>query len=226
MSRSSHRSPGIVLVAAGACFALIGCSSFTTYKTATPLRKGKTMTVVAPQVNAAGPKETGKAPFPEVAVSVRHGLTDKLEVGGTLSGLPLGQAMSALGFEAQGKRHMWRSSSGRVDVALAGGVGYQVFATSGATFEMIHANLPVIVGINLGRHQLVLAPNLSWQRWYSTGARPVDVGAYGSSLGFRWQVSRRFAILPEFSWARSPTALTKYDNTILLHAGIGLVFGR
>jgi hypothetical protein len=219
---------GLALVLAGLwCLASAGCASFTTYKSARPLPKGATQALLAPQLDAAGPKETGKAPFPELAVSVRHGLTERLEVGATLIAVPLGDAMSAVGLEGLSKLHLHRTRSGRIDIAVGAGAGYRVFATSGATFEMIHASVPLIMGVNIGRdHQLVFSPTLAWQRWYSTGARPVDIPSLGASLGWRWQLSRRFAIFPELSFARSGTALSKFDNTTLLHAGVALVFGR
>lgn len=221
------RPYALVMLAGIWCVGALGCASFTTYKSARPLRKGATQALVAPQLDAAGPAETGKAPFPELAVSVRHGLTERLELGATLIAVPLGEVMSAVGLEGLSKLHVHRSQSGRFDVAVGAGAGYRVFATSGATFEMVHASVPLIVGVNLGRsHQLVLSPTLAWQRWYSSGARPVDIPSLGASLGWRWQVSQRFAIFPELSFAKSGTALAQFDNTALLHAGVALVFGR
>jgi hypothetical protein len=207
--------------------ALSACSSFTTYKTARPLSKGATQTLVAPQLDSAGPKDTGKAPFPEIAVSVRHGITERIEVGGTLTVLPLGEAMQTLGFEGLGKLHLHQTRGGRVDLAVGAGAGYRVYSSSGAVFEMVHASVPLIVGINLRRSdQLVIAPAVAWQRWYSTGARPVDVPSLGVSLGYRWQISQRFALMPEMTLASSPTALAGFGDTAMAHVGIALVFGR
>lgn len=207
--------------------ALSACSSFTTYKTARPLSKGATQTLVAPQLDSAGPKETGKAPFPELAVSVRHGVTETIELGGTLTLLPLGEAMQTIGLEGMGKMHLYQTRSGRVDLAIGGGVGYRVYSSSGAVFEMVHASLPFIVGINLRRRdQLVIASSLAWQRWYSTGAHPVDIPSLGMSLGYRWQITHRFALMPELTVASSPTALRGFGDTAMAHAGIALVFGR
>lgn len=225
IARSSVRAACSLAVALGLLL-MVGCSSFTTYRTARPVPKGRTQTLVAPQMSGAGPRETQKAPFPELAVSVRHGLTHKLELGGTLTVLPLGQAMRELGVEATAKRHVLASAGGRWDVAVAGGLGYRTFASSGALFEMVHASIPLIVGVNLGDDQIVIAPTLAWQRWYATGAHPVDIPSFGASLGYRWQISPRFALLPEISGATSPTAMSGFGETGLVHLGIALVFGR
>lgn len=217
----------LVIIAGLACLCASGCISFTTYKTARPLRKGATQTLVAPQLDASGPAETGIAPFPELAVSVRHGLTDTLEVGGTMVGLWAGDYMKAVGLEGLAKMHLYSTASGRFDVAVGAGAGYRIFGTSGTSFEMVHASVPLILGANLGRgHQLVLSPTLAWQRWYSTGAEPVNIPSIGASLGFRWQITERLALLPEVSWAGSGAALSQFDSIGLLHAGVAVIFGR
>lgn len=223
MISSIHGLARVVPIA----LALSACSSFTTYKTARPLSKGATQTLVAPQLDSAGPEDTGKAPFPALAVSVRHGMTDQVELGGTITLLALGEAMQTIGLEGTGKLHLHQTGSGRVDVAVGAGAGYRVYSSSGAVFEMVHASAPLIVGINVRRHdQLVIAPSLAWQRWYSSGARPVDIPSLGLSLGYRWQISQRFALMPELSVASSPTALSGFGDTAMGHAGIALVFGR
>jgi hypothetical protein len=225
MTSRIHSIAGLGSVLAIA--ALSACSSFTTYKTARPLSKGATQTLVAPQLDSAGPKDTGKAPFPELALSVRHGVTERIEVGGTLTMLPLGEAMQTIGFEGLGKAHLHRTRGGRVDLAVGAGAGYRVYSSSAAVFEMVHASVPLILGINLRKSdQLVIAPAVAWQRWYSTGARPVDVPSLGMSLGYRWQISQRFALMPEMTLASSPAALAGFGDTAMAHVGIALVFGR
>ncbi len=201
-----------------------GCAANGTYKTARPLGKGTTQFMVAPQVSAAGDREGDKIPFPEIAFGARHGLTSKLDVGGTLAVLPLGRFGYSVAIEATAKQHLYRY--GRLERAIGAAAGYRTIESSGAIFESIHATLPLIAGINLGRHQLIVSPTLAWQRWYSQSARPLDVPSLGSSLGFHWQLSQRFALLPEVSWSYSPLKRDTTDETILLHTGIALVYSR
>lgn len=213
-----------VLITALIILTAAACAANGTYKTARPLSRGTTQFLVAPQVNAAGASEGLKLPYPEIALSVRHGLTGKLDIGGTVAVLPLGRLGGSIAVEAAAKRHLY--SRGRLELALGAAAGYRTFESSGAIFEAIHANLPLIAGINLGRHQLVISPTLAWQRWYSQSARPLDIPSIGTSVGFHWQLTRRFALLPEMSWSWSPTAWDKADETVLLHAGIAVVYSR
>lgn len=207
--------------AVGLLLLVTGCASGNTYRTATPLGRGATEVLVAPQVYAAGAPETAKAPFPELAIAVRHGVHPRLDVGGTVTLLPLGKYLNAFGLEATGKAHLWQR--GRVGVAVGAGLGYRTVDASGAPFEIVQASMPLIVGIRLGRHELALSPTLTWQRWYSMGTVPVDIPAAGASIGFRWRIAERWALLPEIGAARSPVGFQAFEQSALLHVGIAVV---
>jgi len=72
----------------------------------------------------------------------------------------------------------------------------------------------------------VLSLSGGYQRYYSSGARPVGVPFLGQSLGFLWQFKRRWALLPELGSARTTTPNFMTDETRLFHAGIALVHTR
>lgn len=215
------------MLAVMALCALAGaCSSFTPYRSARPLAPGRTKMLVAPQINTAGPKEGFKAPFPEIAVGVRRGVTEDVELGGTLTVLPLGEVITELGIEGMVQRHVHRTSSGRVDVAVAAGAGYRYFRSSGAVFEMVNASVPVIMSIHLGENELILSPTVAWQRWVSTGARPIDIASVGMSIGYRWQFATRYALMPELGVASTPTEFAGRGKSALGHVGLALIIGR
>ena len=70
------------------------------------------------------------------------------------------------------------------------------------------ALVPLIAGIELGRHQLVLSVTGGYKRWYSSGtSAPVSVPFVGESIGFLWQLDRRFALLPELLRASDVVSL-------------------
>lgn len=213
------------IAAIAACSApafLSGCTAVNNYRTARTLGQGTTEVIVAPQAHAAGFRGTPKIPFPELSLSVRHGIREKVDVGGTLSGLALGDKVQTFGLEAAAKAHMYRSPGGRFDIAVSAGASYRSVETSGALFEAVQASVPIIFGVNFGDSELAISPVVHWQRWYSMGAAPVDFPAAGMSVGYRWQFSRRYALLPEFGWAYSPTGANAFDESTLLHFGIAL----
>ena len=230
MRRARKKHPVLVLcsalcAAAGLSLAT-GCSSFTTYKHATPLGAGKSKVSVAPQMSTVAGEHGATLPYPELAFAMRRGITDRLDVGGSVAMLPLGDAFSSIAFEGSVQHQVYRSPSGRYELALGAGAGYRATATTGAVFETVHASVPLILGVNLGRHQLVLSPYGSWQRWYSEGTSPVDVPALGTSVGFYWQITRRVALHPELAMAWTPVVINNRGDTRLGHLGIAVVFGR
>ena len=212
----------LLFVAAAFACHLAGCTAVNNYRTASTLGRGTTEIIVAPQAHAAGFRGTVKVPFPELALSVRHGIRENIDVGGTLAGLALGDKIQTFSLEAMAKAHLYRSAGGRFDIAVGASASYRSLDTSGAVFEAVQASVPVIFGIHFGDDELAISPIVHWQRWYSMGAAPVDFPAAGLSLGYRWQFSRRYALMPELGWAYSPTGANAYDESTLLHFGIAL----
>jgi hypothetical protein len=199
------------------------CASHTTYKTTKPVGRGKTLFLAAPQAQGGGPMTTGKALMPEIALGARHGVTDDLDVQGNFTLLPLGQLVTSISAELAVQQHLWTSESQRFELAVATGVGYRYSSTGGAPFEGIHLAVPVIFGINMGRHQLAISPSVGAQRWYATGAEPVDIPFAGMSLGFNWRLSEHWSLLPEVSSSRSSTALADMGSSQLVHFGIAVI---
>lgn len=197
-----------------------GCSATNPYRSPTALGKGTTELLVAPQVHAAGPQDTGKAPFPELAIGARHGVTPTVDAIGTVTALPLGDKLSSYSIEAGARIQLYDGE--RYDIGIGGSVGYRLSRSSGAVFETVHATLPLSVGVRLGRHQLILSPALGWQRWYSMGTNPVNIPSVGASLGFRWKVGERYTLQPELGWSVTPVELNNFERTVLLHLGFAI----
>jgi hypothetical protein len=205
-----------------------GCGATTAYRTTRTAPPGTTDLVFGLQVSgattdAAMNTDDRGAPFPELAIAARHGMTDdvELQVNGTL--LPIAKLTTG-SLEAAAK---WRLlTNGRYSFAVGGGIGYRLTNIGGAIIETGFASAPAIFGIDLGRHQLVLSADIGYQRVYSSGARPVDVPFAGTSLGFVWQVARSWAILPEVGVERTPTMNIITDDSRLFHVGIAAIWRR
>jgi hypothetical protein len=208
-----------------------GCGSSSTYRTTRIATPGHTEWLFGAQVSGAGTmgaSENGEvqnkvAPLPELAIGARRGLDDRFEVqlNGTM--LPLKQANTG-SLELAGKMRL--AEHGRWSLAAGVAGSYRIAQAGGALIEGVTVSAPLIGAVELGRHQLVLSVSGGYQRWYSSGARPVEVPFVGESLGFLWQVSKNVALLPEVGTAWSPTPNFMTQDTKLFHAGFAVLWTR
>ncbi len=212
--------PGLVLALA---LATAACGSYSTYRTTRLASTSKTELLGAVQIAGASAPDGAGVPLPEIAVSARRGVGDRYEVqaNGTLLALKQGRTGS---LELGGKMRLL--TRGRWSLAAGAGVGYRIAESGGAIIEGAFVSAPVIGGVELGRHQLVVSVAGGYQRWYSSGARPVDVPFLGQSLGFVWQIKQRWALLPEIGTAYTPVPNNMADDSRLFHAGLAVVWSR
>lgn len=199
------------------------CGSYSTYRTTRLASAQKTEILVGAQLAGAAVPDGAGAPLPELALSARRGVGARYEVqaNGTLLALRQGRTGS---LELGGKMRIL--SSGRWSLAAGAAAGYRIAESGGAIIEGAFVSAPLIGGVELGRHQLVVSVNGGYQRWYSSGARPVDVPFVGQSLGFVWQVRRRLALLPEIGSAFTPVKNSMTDDSRLFHAGVAVIWNR
>lgn len=207
--------------------ALAGCGSYSTYKTTRIARAGHNEWLFGAQiagvraVDPPGDARGAIAPMPEVALGWRRGFRGRyeLQANGTLFALKQLQTGS---IEVAGKVRILEH--GRWSLAAGLGVGYRLAGSSGAIVEGMFVSAPVIGGVELGRHQLVLSVVGGYQRWYSSGATPVDIPFIGQSLGFVWQVGKNWALLPEIGAAWTPKENFMSETSQLFHVGIAAMW--
>jgi hypothetical protein len=209
---------------------LVACGAGSTYRTTRVVPAGHTEWLFGAQVSGAGtvgPDEGGAdggvAPLPELAIAARRGLDDRFEVqlNGTL--LPIKQAQTG-SLELAGKARFLER--GRFSLAAGAGVGYRITHAGGAVIEDIYISAPLIAGVELGRHQLVLSVDGGYHRLYSSGAQPVNIPYIGQAIGFRWQIGRTWALLPELGSAWTPAANFMTEDSRLFHVGIAALWTR
>jgi hypothetical protein len=199
------------------------CGSYSTYRTTRLASTSKTELLAGVQIAGARAPDGAGAPLPELALSARRGVGDRYEVqaNGTLLALKQGRTGS---LELGGKMRLL--SEGRWSLAVGAAAGYRIAESGGAIIEGAFVSAPLIGGVELGRHQLVVSVNGGYQRWYSSGARPVDVPFVGQSLGFVWQIKPRWALLPEVGTAFTPVPNLMTDDSRLFHAGLAVIWNR
>lgn len=199
------------------------CGSYSTYRTTRLASTSRTELLVGAQIAGARVPDGGGAPLPELALSARRGVGARYEVQANATLLALRQGRTG-SLELGSKVRLLRE--GRWSLAAGAAAGYRIAESGGAIIEGAFFSAPVIGGVELGRHQLVVSVDAGYQRWYSSGARPVDVPFVGQSLGFVWQIRRRWALLPEVGSAFTPVKNTMTDDSRLFHAGLAVVWSR
>jgi len=210
-------------VKALALLLLVGCGSYSTYRTTKIVPAGKTEWLFGAQATGTSAPGQGGAPMPELSAGARRGVGDRYEVQASGTMLALPQLVTG-SLEVAGKLRVVQH--GRWSLAVGAAAGYRLAESGGAIVEGAHVAAPVIFGIDLGRHQLVLAATGGYQRWYSSGAQPVAVPFIGESIGFRWQVGERWALLPEIGAAYTPMSNFMTPDSRLFHVGLAATFTR
>ncbi|MBS1120231.1 MAG: hypothetical protein H6Q90_2459 [Deltaproteobacteria bacterium] len=215
-----------VLGVLGMLAMLAGCGSYTTYRTTRIAKPGQTEWLFGAQASGAIAQDDSTkqaAPLPEFAVAARRAVHDRVELQANATLFPIKAAPTG-SLELAGKLRI--GARGRWSLAVGTGVGYRLAESGGATIEGVFASVPVIAGIELGRHQLVVSVAAGYQRWYASGAHPVGIPFVGDSVGFLWQVGRHWALLPEAGVAWSPTPNFMTEDSRLFHVGIAALWTR
>lgn len=203
---------------------LAGCGSYTTYRSTRIAKPGHTEWLFGAQAaGAALDDRPGVAPLPELAIAARRAVHERVEVQANGTLFPIRAAPTG-SLELAAKYRV--GQRGRWSLAVGAGAGYRLAESGGAVIEGVFASAPVIAGVELGRHQLVVSVVGGYQRWWSSGARPVGVPFIGDSLGFVWQVGERWALLPEIGVAWTPARNFMTDDSRLFHVGVAAMWTR
>ncbi len=194
---------------------LSGCYSFSQLGRARVLNARQTQVFVAPEALLIA-TDSGASVRPTGEVGVRYGVTRDVEFGARIN---------VLGATLTTRIQLLRSQNSHqgVDVLLAPGLAYTVE-------DKLALELPLVIGFNLGEHQLVVAPRLVYQT-RTVAARTSGLISFlytGLSLGFVGQITRDFALMPEISALvllhADPGYATNVSNALGLQAGVGLLF--
>jgi hypothetical protein len=196
-----------------------------TIKTATTLPPGQNQIIAALEGNGGAPIELPVKPLlPELVVGLRRGLTERVDAGIKLTTLPLGRFVFTAGVEGQVRYQLRRRPDSRLVLAIGPAAGFRWVGSSGAAMQVSYATVPLLVGIDVGRHQIVVAPEAGLQLWTSAGSNEVWVPTTGLSLGFVWRLGARFALVPEVAAYRAHVEIDHSRGTTMIHVGLGMLY--
>jgi hypothetical protein len=181
-----------VLIWSALSVLLAGCPSVSTLGLARTLDKGKSQFFVAPEavgfaMTSAG--ATTRFIAPQIEVGARYGVNDRVE---------LGAKAWLVGAAVDGKFALMKSADmgSGMDVSVDVGAAFLNLTANGTSTttsqSLLTLNVPLLVGFNLGGHQLVLGPKVVDMVTFGTAF-------LGSSVGFAFKVSETFRLLPELS---------------------------
>jgi hypothetical protein len=211
---------------------LAGCPSFTTMGTARTIEKGKGQFYVALggislqdwETDSSG--SSNSIGLPSFELGGRYGVADGVEVGGKI--FPIGAELNA-------KVALIRPETpAGLNLSVGPAASVYPFTTGGDTFTMAWLHLPLLVGMNMGGSELVVAPRIS-DLIITGGGDGINTVFAGGSLGFAWKVTDGFRILPEVSISTPIFYAVKAGSTTasdtlnpqgaIVQANVGILLG-
>jgi hypothetical protein len=198
---------------------MTGCPSVAVLGSARTLDRGRTQAAVA--LGVAGGVVT-RRPYndtssssaatvgPQTTVLVRHGVTDRVELGARLwtSGLQL-----------DGKFAVIRSEAPGFDLSIAPSLGVIYVPTTGYV-PSIPIQLAVLGGFDLGWARPFAGPRVMDRIVFYQG--PINTWSLGGSLGISIALGHQLRLVPEVS-VLVPLGSTVTE--VFLEAGLGMTFG-
>lgn len=226
----------ISCAALSAVFFFGGCATFGTMQTASTIGQGKTRIALEPTMWGATGSGTG-ALVPNVAISARYGVSDRVDIGGRV-GIP------APGFELTTKFLVTSPKAKTLAVSIAPSAGGFVLTQGQGAGGVVFLQVPVLIGLKLGTSELVIAPKIHDINVFglassstSSGSASVNLFSVGASVGFSFALGRTFRIMPEVAFVKPVVESAKvssgtdtlsqvYNSQVtLLQIGVSLMFG-
>lgn len=166
--------------------AVCGCATTGVVQTPQPLGRGGAEVAVEP--GAFGLVPSDGFLFPHLGVRAQFGLSDRVDLGGRLD---------AGGIHALSLLALTDPEVDGVAVALAPAVG--VGGLPDDLLISVDGQLPLVVGIPMGEHQLLVGPQV--QLWgFKDSADPMQLAILaGGQLGAEVVLSDQWSLVPEVS---------------------------
>lgn len=177
-------------------FALLftgGCATVGTMQTADTVGRGAFQLGVEPGAWGVSTQGVGVT-VPQIGVSFRYGATDTIDLGARLG---------TSGLEVLSKFQLTDPAQENFVVSIAPSAGGFTLGAGGASTTFFSFQVPVLLGIGVGPHQVVLGPKLREQSVFATldGDSVVahEIGI-GSSLGLAIRLGDVVTLLPEVAF--------------------------
>lgn len=205
--------------------ALLGCATTSGLGTARTLPAGETQVVAGGELGWVG-STPFSSPIGKVDLGVRHGVTDRVEVGGQVGGWPLLVGWVHTGAYVKMRLHRAPSDDRGFDLALAGMASFD-YVTGGGGVDGIGltGQLPLLVSLNTKQgDEWVLGTRIAVQHLRSAGAAPITKPMLGYTLGYAWHV-RGGTVYPTLGMLAAPNPADAHGGKMrTLQLGLELAF--
>jgi hypothetical protein len=200
-----------------------GCATFGTMQTAETVGRGRVQMGLEPSVWQVGVEGAGSLALPSVGVSARVGITDTVDIGGRIG---------SSGPEVMAKVQVTDPERTDLAVSVAPSVAAFGIGVSGVSTTYVAVQVPVLVGLAVGPHQVVLGPKVhvssSFARVSDSTASAQLVGI-GSSFGFAARLGPRITLLPEVALVKPVYVSGSIDGStgdLLGGTGIDVLYSQ
>lgn len=197
-----------------------GCVVFGTFQSARPIGDGAVQVAVEPAATGTWAGVDGHESVYPIGLSVRYGLDERTELG-----LRTGFAMP----ELQLKR-LLTDPGADLALSVAPTLGGWVSDLHGIPVLTVGGQAPLLVGVPLGEHELVLEPKLVWA--FGHGLQdPLDgfLLTAGSSAGCSFRITRGVRVMPEVTGLFPVLYLgswpTRVGGGFAAQGGVAFLFG-
>ncbi len=207
-----------------------GCASQAGLGRATTLSPGVyqfTPTVEATLVSVKNDAtSTTTAPWLTPGVGYHRGVTDRLELGARAWAFGLTNYLTTAGLALDGKFQLFKGVAWHIAVALS--LKYHAVALADSPWHIVAVEVPVLFGLNLGPHQLVLGMRVVDQLLTGQGTNPVNTAWVGAHLGVAIRVHPSAELMPELGVLYSPVRFNgetrdeQRTGASVLHLGLSV----
>jgi hypothetical protein len=207
-----------------------GCASQSGLGRATTLAPGVfqfTPTVEATLVSVKNDAtSTTTAPWLTLGVGYHRGVTPFLELGARAWAFGLTNYLTTAGLAFDAKVQLFK---GRVwHIAVAPSLKYHAVALADSPWHVVALEAPVLFGLNLGQHQMVLGVRVVDQLLTGAGTNPVNTVWAGAHVGISLRVHRSAELMPEVGLLYSPVRFNgetrdeQRTGASVIHVGLSL----
>jgi hypothetical protein len=156
-------------------------------------------------VGASRPGNDAKLPWVNLSAGYRRGIAHGVELGGRVMAVGV-KGFTAFGVAGDAKVQLRRSDDpgDGTDVATGVVIAYQQPRLGGTPWHLGSIVVPLLVGHNFGKHQLVWGPRVAYELWTGEGQDPIHLFYGGASVAFAWRLGRHFELVPELAILYSP----------------------
>ena len=168
--------------------------------------------------------------FPALNVRAQLGINERVDLGIRVGGT---------GIEILSKYQITDPASPGLILSVAPSAGSFVVLSPEVQGGIVYAQLPMLLGVPVGRHQLILGPKA--QEWLMIGSSR-GVGGFvnelnvGGTVGFLLAVTDHFKLLPEvgllypllesLSYSGVSGTSVAGKNGVFTQVGLGVIFGN